>query len=341
MTLSNTQKLPGLQSLRALAAGMVLIGHVLAEAEHYFDLSLPGDTVPWTRGVDLFFVISGFVIALSADRLRAEPVNFLKRRMLRVVPLYYVFTTLMVIVLLFLPGATKDTSLDPAQILSSYSFLPYAREDGRIAPVLSLGWTLNYEVFFYAMFALCLAFRSPRIALAAILSACVIAGLVYPGTTTAFVFWTNPLILEFLFGVGLARLYQTGWHRPNTVLAIAGLFLGVALLILLDAFNIPRVLAAGLPASLIVASGTLLCPNRATPGQLLGDASYALYLSHRFALRAATLLLLPLLPQTQLGAWIYIGLVTGLALGLGILTHLLLERPIMRALASYPKVVPA
>lgn len=61
-------KLPGLQALRGLAAVMVLIGHVLAEAEHYFALPLPGDAIPWTRGVDIFFVISGFVITLSAQR---------------------------------------------------------------------------------------------------------------------------------------------------------------------------------------------------------------------------------------------------------------------------------
>ncbi|MEL7258231.1 MAG: acyltransferase, partial [Pseudomonadota bacterium] len=304
-------------------------------------LSLPGDAIPWTRGVDLFFVISGFVIALSADRLRSQPLAFFKRRLMRIAPLYYVFTTLMVMVLLTLPGAAKDTSLDLGQILSSYSFLPYAREDGRIAPVLSLGWTLNYEIFFYAVFALCLALRRPLIALVAILSAFVVAGLTYPGITTAYSFWTNPLILEFLFGVGLARLYQSGWHMPHIGFAIASLLLGFALLIFFDGTNIPRVLAAGLPATLIVASGTLSCPNRTTPGQLLGDASYALYLSHRFALRAATLLLLPLLTQTQLGAWIYVALVTGLALGLGILTHLLLERPMMRALTSSPRMVSA
>ncbi len=341
MTVPGTQKLAGLQSLRALAAGMVLIGHVLAEAEHYFGLSLPGDAIPWTRGVDLFFVISGFVIALSADRLRTQPMAFFKRRLMRVVPLYYIFTTLMVVVLLALPGAAKDTTLDLGQILSSYSFLPYAREDGRIAPILSLGWTLNYEIFFYAIFALCLALRRPLLSLVAILSTCVIAGLIYPSTATAFVFWSNPLILEFLFGVGLARLHQSGWHMPDTGFAVACLLSGFTFLVLFDAMSIPRVLAAGLPATLIVASGTLFCPNRTTPGQLLGDASYALYLSHRFALRAATLLLLPLLPQTPLGAWIYVGLVTGLALGVGILTHLLLERPMMRALTSSPKVLPA
>jgi len=160
----NRPKLPGLQALRGLAAVMVLIGHVLAEAEHYFALSLPGDTIPRTRGVDIFIVISGFVITLSAQRYMGRPWAFLWRRLLRVAPLYYVFTTLMVAALLLLPGAVKDTPLDPAQIISSYVFFPYARPDGLIAPVLSLGWTLNYEIFFYALTALCLALCSRSLA---------------------------------------------------------------------------------------------------------------------------------------------------------------------------------
>lgn len=334
-------RLTGLQFLRALAACMVLIGHVIAEAEHYFGFHLPGDSIPWTRGVGLFFVISGFVIAFSAQRFQAQPISFLKRRLLRVVPLYYIFTTLMVAVLLLLPGAAKDTSLDVGQILSSYGFWPYARDDGRIAPVLSLGWTLNYELFFYALCAICLMLRRSFLALAAVMVAFVIGGLIYPGTSVEFIFWTNPLILEFLFGVGLARLYQSGWRRARIGYAFTGTLFGLILLILFDTTDLPRVLAAGLPATVIVASGTLLCPNIKIPGQLLGYASYALYLSHRFSLRAATLLIMPLLPQTQWGAWIYVGLVTSLSLAIGVLTHLLLERPMMRALSAPKNMVTA
>jgi exopolysaccharide production protein ExoZ len=141
-------KLGGLQFLRAFAAIMVLIGHAIAEAEHYFAISLHLDFIPWTRGVDIFFVISGFIITLSATRYKGRPFAFLQRRVMRVVPLYYVFTTLMVFTVFFFPNGPKDTVFDLSQILSSYGFFPYARLDGRIAPILSLGWTLNYEIFF-------------------------------------------------------------------------------------------------------------------------------------------------------------------------------------------------
>jgi len=337
----STARLPGLQVLRALAALMVLVGHVLAEAEHYFALPLPGDAIPWTRGVDIFFVISGFVITLSAQRFASQPAAFLWRRLLRVVPLYWLFTTLMVAALILIPGGAKDTSFDPLQILSSYGFFPFERADGRIAPVLSLGWTLNYEVFFYALAALCLCMPRPLRALTALLIGVATLDVVVEFSSPQPSFWTNPIILEFLFGIGLARLWQRGWHKPHLGLATGGVILGIALLIALHPTPLPRFLAAGVPAALIVASGTLLCPMRTLPGMLWGDASYALYLSHRFALRAATLLLLPLLPATLWGALAYVVTVCGLALAVGLLTHLWIEKPMLRALGSTPQKAPA
>ncbi|MEM8654404.1 MAG: acyltransferase [Pseudomonadota bacterium] len=330
-------KLPGLQLLRALAAIMVLVGHVLAEAEHYFALSVPGDAIPWTRGVDLFFVISGFVITLSATRFLGQPGPFLWRRILRVVPLYWLFTTLMVATLILIPGGAKDTSLDPAQILNSYAFLPFERADGRIAPVLSLGWTLNYEMFFYALAALCLALPRPFMALAALMTTLCFTGALLPLSSAPLITWTDPLILEFLMGVALGKLWLRGWHAPHIPLCIKGLCAGLALLILLDMTALPRWLAAGLPATLIVASGTLLCPMGRLPGMIWGDASYALYLSHRFVLRGATLLLVPVLPATVWGAVTYVGIVTALALAVGLLTYLWVERPMLRALATTPR----
>ena len=330
-------RVPALQILRGLAAVMVLIGHTLAEAEHYFALDLPGDVVPWTRGVDIFFVISGFVITLSAARFLGQPMPFLQRRLRRVVPLYFVFTTMMVIVLLVLPDGVKDTKADVMHIFSSYSFVPYERMDGRIAPVLSLGWTLNYEVFFYVLAALCLVLPRPFLALNALLLALGILGLWVDFDTAQLAFWTNPIIVEFVLGIAIARLWQRGVRWPHSGAATIGVCAGLSLLILLDPSPLPRFVAAGLPAALIVFSATVLCPGRAMPGMIWGDASYALYLSHRFTLRAMTLLLLPVLPATLPGAASYVVLVCAASLAVGLLTHLWIERPMMRIFAHGPK----
>jgi exopolysaccharide production protein ExoZ len=326
-------RLAGLQGLRALAAIMVLLGHVIAETEHYFAIDLPGDAIPWTRGVDIFFVISGFIIALSAQRYQGKPLAFLRRRLWRVVPLYFLFTALMVVTLLLMPGAAKDTSLEPGQIISSYLFLPYERHDGRIAPVLSLGWTLNFEVFFYVITAFCLFLSRPILALSLALTALSVFSLV-PGKSVALTFWTNPLVLEFLFGVALARIYQRRGAKGSWRIALALLAFGLCLLILLDATDLPRFLAAGFPAMLIVASGTLFCPHFRIPLQGLGDASYALYLSHRFTMRVLTLALLPILPTSA--AWLFVGLTCVACLGVGLLVHRNIERPLLQSQPHRP-----
>lgn len=326
------ERLAGLQALRALAALMVLIGHVRAEAAHYFALDLPGGALPWTRGVDIFFVISGFIVTLSAARLAARRGAFLARRLRRVVPLYALFTTLTVVLLLASPGALKSTSLDPAQILGSYLFLPVERGDGRIAPVLSLGWTLNYEVFFYALLAFCLALPRPLLACCGVILGLCLAGPLLP-LNTATRFYCDPLILEFTFGIGLARLWQRGLRFPSPPLALLALGAGLALMGMLHQTALPRPLAAGLPAALIVAAGTLLAPRGPLPLQALGDASFALYLSHRFPLRLATLLLVPWLPGEPLAALAFCVVVAGLCLWVAIKVHRHVERPLARALS--------
>lgn len=335
------ERLPALQTLRACAAIMVLIGHVIAEAEHYFARPLPGDLVPWTRGVDLFFVISGFVITLSAGRYLRCPGAFLWRRMVRVVPLYWLFTTLMVALLLVVPTGAKDTAFDLPQILASYLFFPFERWDGRVAPVLSLGWTLNYEMFFYLITAACLTLARPLGAVVMVVLVLVLTGMVVAFDAAPLRFWTNPILVEFLLGVALARAWQMGWRLPHLGLAGLALGLGVILLIALDQTSLPRCIAAGVPAAVIVASGTLLCPTGRPPLMIWGDASYAIYLSHRFTLRAATLGLLPLLPATIGGAVIYVIIVCAMALAVGLATHLWLEKPMLRACRLPRSAAPA
>ena len=327
-------KLPGVQALRGVAAVMVLIGHALAEAEYYLGLALLGDQVPWTRGVDIFFVISGFVVTLSILRAPKSPMLFFRTRLARVVPLYFIFTTLIVVSLLVMPSGVKDTSYDPFHILSSFGFFPYARPDGRIAPVLSVGWTLNYEVYFYAIFALCLNLKRALLSTACILLSLVCAGFLFPLTSAPFLFWTDTIVIEFVFGMALAWLWYRCGKTNNSSGAILCLLVGVTTLIVFNNLALPRYLAAGVPATLIVAGGVLWGANIPKIATALGDASFALYLSHRFVLRAATLLLLPILPQNLWGAATYVVIVIIGALAAGQMTHVWLERPLARASTS-------
>ncbi len=332
-------KQPGIQLLRALAAIMVLIGHVMAEAEYYFAMTLPFSTLPWTRGVDIFFVISGFIITLSAQRIWDQPQaarRFLWRRFIRVAPLYYLFTTLMIVVLIVLPGGAKNTQFDLGQIISSYFFWPYERYDGRLAPVLSLGWTLNYEMFFYAIFAGALALPKTMGSLTVVgaIVALSAVGLVFMPDFTPLAFWTNPTMMAFAFGVLIARADLAGMGPKRGGLPV--LILGLVSLVILNAvpIELPRFVSSGLPAALIVSAPVLFSRQSSAPrvGLLLGDASYALYLSHRFVLRSATLLLLPYLPSTAPAAWTFVVVVSLAALLASMGVYLWVEIPMLRAM---------
>ena len=158
---------PGIQALRALAALIVTYGHVLHEA-----LTMRGGEVmsyipyPTSVGIDAFFAISGFVIYISGYKLIDETngyISFLKKRFVRVVPLYWFYTTLMLLVILILPGAVGTAQADFWHVVQSYLFIPHERPHGDgLKPLLALGWTLNYEIYFYAIFALVMAFVKSR-----------------------------------------------------------------------------------------------------------------------------------------------------------------------------------
>ena len=121
----------------------------------------------------------------------------------------------------------------------------------RIAPVLSLGWTLNYEVFFYGLAALALFLRQSVLVLSVGLLGLACLSL-FPLTATWAVAWTNPLILEFAAGLWLARAYLMGW-RLRRVWLWAGF--GVVALAVLHDTGLPRWIAAGGPA--VVITGAL------------------------------------------------------------------------------------
>lgn len=336
-------KLDSVQLMRAVAAVMVLIGHVIAEAEYYMDLTIQAGQLPWTRGVDIFFIISGFIIALSGRRYFGQPGGtraFVIRRFIRVVPLYWLFTTLMLLALILLPSGVKDTPFDPAQIASSYAFWPYARADGRVAPILSLGWTLNYEIFFYIIFSACLTVRHPSgmVLVVGIIATLSLAGWAFDPQTPALAVWTNSILIEFGLGILLAEVWlsQRGRLKHSVLKGSLILITGFALLIALNQDGmspIPRFIASGIPALLIVA-GPILYWQRDLPRltTLLGDSSYALYLSHRFVLRGVTLVALPVLPATMTGAAVYLIGVCGLAIITGVLVFRYIETPMLRAL---------
>lgn len=336
--------IPDLQILRFVAAALVLISHVQHEALKGKFLNLQGYE-PWSAiffagGVDIFFVISGFImytISWSDFGKPGAAKYFLLRRIIRIGPPYWIFTTAMIAAAFIFSGHVTHSELDPGHIIASYLFLPYTNPYGQAYPVLILGWTLNYEAYFYAVFALALLLpRKWGLALLfGVIGVPAAFGMADLIDVMPFRYWSGPIVFEFLFGIGLAMLRNRGWRLPRGA-GWSAITLGFGLMWLMEWMGIAgnywnlRIFWMGLPA-LLICGGVVLAPEQARqPGRfrrplvLLGDASYSIYLSHPFALNAVALAWRKIAAPNP---WLYVWVAIAISIVVGLLVHLLLEKP--------------
>ena len=151
--------LASIQVLRAAAALAVLFAHLWPALAQFGNENIIPNFTFGAAGVDLFFVISGFIMVYTSERLfgqRDGPGRFLTRRLIRIVPMYWALTTLVVVAWygVKLPDHTTWTN-----VVGSYLFIPTLKPGGGTAPVLGVGWTLNYEMLFYFLFAITIMFQ--------------------------------------------------------------------------------------------------------------------------------------------------------------------------------------
>ncbi len=247
-------------------------------------------------GVDIFFVISGFVMFVSTQNLVRirDWRSFAWRRLARIVPLYWIATTLKVVLVLAIPSLALHTVLSLDGVVASYLFVPWRTEFGGLLPVLPVGWTLNIEMAFYALFALALAcgIGLLPVILPCLLMAAAMSHFVTPDWP-GIALYCDPIVLEFAAGLCLGAVTLRGPRLPPIPAAIAVVG-GFAMLVFLPP-TLPRLLLWGAPATLIVA-GTigLERPLRRAPSRWLlmfGAASYSTYLFHSFVLVALGIVL--------------------------------------------------
>ncbi len=346
--------LGNLQYLRAIAAYLVVLYHarLLTPIGEIFSFDFG------RAGVDIFFVISGFIIQYVAARDDGgRPGAFLLKRVIRIVPLYWLLTLSIAAILALVPRLAGEGGLpDAGRIVRSLLFIPYFDDAGEVHPVLFIGWTLNYEMFFYALFAAGLLIARPALRLAVAsgaLLALVALGLATAPRSAIGLTLTSPLLLEFGAGLWLGYCWRR-WpmvparprHRAAIRLAIVIAF---AALPLSEAFwpTLPQLLKWGVPAVVIVAGALALERSGAGVAHrgalLLGEASYAIYLGHPFVIKAISLLY----ARLHVDAWLLhvIALcVTVAIVGIvGVAMHLLVERPLVRLLRHrlVPRARPA
>jgi peptidoglycan/LPS O-acetylase OafA/YrhL len=341
----------GITALRFLAAFLVVMTH----ATFYTSERLGTDLGFWwqgANGVNIFFVISGFVMVVSTGRLRERADAwriFITRRLVRIVPMYWLATSVKLAALILVPAAVLHSELDPIHIVSSYFFIPTINAEGELKPLLAVGWTLYFEMFFYALFALGLFLRVNLYwFIGLILGACALLSIVLPPTQPATMF-LDPIVLQFFFGMlivaTIARAPALAASMARNPLAPAALAIAGFLLLILLPFSVPGVpdaLKTGIPAAMIVLGTAWLEPRLG--GRLpkwlllLGDASYALYLFHP--------LILPVVPVAlrRIGVENYtlsVVICVIVALIAGVLVHLLIERPLTRMLKARLEARPA
>jgi peptidoglycan/LPS O-acetylase OafA/YrhL len=276
------------QALRALAAWTVVCHHFM---QIFFDFHAHGPVGQMfidkgAVGVDIFFVISGLVIFLSTENKSLPPGRFLLYRLFRIVPAYWLYTVLMALLVVFAKPVLPDQRFDWSHFLLSLLFIPTQNPGGYgIYPTLNVGWTLNYEMLFYVLFAWALLFRLQvrLLVVAALLFAVCQAWTGYGWVSE---FYRSDIVYEFLLGIAIGMIYRRGWIKPRLWLPLLGIV--GALMVIYHAAPQLRLLAWGVPSAVLVLACMSLERFFASSRlfKLLGDCSYSVYLMHVLVLSA-------------------------------------------------------
>lgn len=318
----------GIQSLRGVAALYVVIFHAAKKLGYMSAFTFAGQS-----GVDLFFLISGFIITYTTIYAgRYSPSEFLIRRFIRIIPLYWLFTIFLSLALFFLPGMFLTYKFDFNHTLLSLLFIPQSSQ-----PVVNVGWTLVYEMYFYLSFALSLLLakrHAPIVLIIYFVLSCAVGSLSEPHKSPVLVMMTSELLIEFGLGMVLCYLYMKRLVLPKALSALAIVF-GLLLFYFLSDYS--RLWSFGLPwailfIGLVFGSYKIL---ESRPTVLLGDASYSIYIVHP--------ILLPTLHVLAKNSGIYrvdsdvlfIAIYSFICVTFGVCCYLLLEKPLTNYVKSF------
>ncbi|NBB49589.1 acyltransferase family protein [Rhizobium sp. CRIBSB] len=331
-----------LQYIRAIAALLVVYFHAILQLEKLNPDAWITGYLFGKSGVDLFFVLSGFVMWITTSDKAQSVSDFWWKRARRVVPLYWAVTLAAAAVALVVPQILKSTQFDIPHILASLAFLPWLNPSDpagdMIAPLIVPGWTLNYEMYFYFLFGLCLLVpvRYRIAAITALIGSIFVVANLVPESTAAR-FYGDTVIFEFVAGVILGRIYKTGLSFTAPVVAIA-VALGFAVLLFNDyrGFDMPRLITIGIPAAVIIFFATAIhIPDLHALRwlRILGDASYSIYLTHIFTL-AGSRMVYPWVIGTLQSETLFVVLMMVISTAVGLASYYLFEVPVGRYLAS-------
>ncbi|MEO7497275.1 MAG: acyltransferase [Massilia sp.] len=328
---NNNSRLTSIQILRAFAAVWVVIAHALGLIRHREQLNPAIAMIGgygWL-GVDVFFIVSGFVIYFTVHGKKITAGTFFARRAERIVPPYLLLTTALCILMLALPQFFETFHFSIDHLLRSAAYLSFTRYE---YPLLYVGWTLEYEMLFYLLASCalaCGAFLFTRLTVC--LCILVLFGLAFAHSgysSKPIIFLTDPILLEFCLGFLCAALFLTGTIN----LKVAAVMLFTLVMVYC---NNPthRAIVVGLPSVGLLALCLRLERYVSVPRLLrntltsIGDASYSIYLIQVFSLPLADKLQ-GFFPEA-VGPAAFLVLATAFTTGLGWIFFRQVERPML------------
>lgn len=276
------------QFLRFLAAFFVVLTHSLGE-------------YAWAKpfgafGVDIFFVISGFIIYVITSK---STKHFFRKRVIRIVPLYWLFTFGISFIAFLQPDLLRSASWDINHILASLFFIPYWTDGTNFSPILRLGWTLNFEMLFYLIFYFSIQFTHKYRALLASLFMIGIMLLLnsidFYSERSFLSFYSNSIWFEFIFGMIIGVFYKKYKHlnlnfRYFYILVLVPLIFMASIEIFSYNSDL-RFLLLGLPSSILLIAflgyESIFKRFKRPLRKLilwLGEMSYPLYLVHIYVI---------------------------------------------------------
>lgn len=322
---------------------MVIIYHSTIYTSERLTSNFPRYEQGGIYSIILFFTISGFVMVVSSENLRFQPSGwrtFALKRIVRIVPIYWIMTTFKLIMLLIGTSFSLNSGIDPLFIVKSYLFIPAINSKGLYFPLYSVGWTLNYEMFYYFLFTISLVLRlNPIVFLSIIfipLSILSFRNFEWPGLS----FYFDPIILNFLLGMIAAKLVLKKIYFFKAsglpVIVISLLYLFVPKAGLLTDFFPNNLMALYLASFFIVYAAASIEGTYKTfiPKWiiLLGSASYSLYLVHPLVAPLAPVLLNWFNLQLP---WLSVFFGVLMSLGVGTLFYKLCENPLTHFISKF------
>ncbi|EJR71346.1 acyltransferase family protein [Bacillus cereus] len=321
---------------RGIAALLVILHHITGIMSLQFNYDyLNGYFNPGWSGVDFFFVLSGFIISyihLGDFGKKTELKPFLSKRLIRVYPVYWVVTFLYLPIFLMYGN-------DNVSIMKSLLLIPQTSH-----PVLEVGWTLCYEMFFYLLFSLTFVLKPKH---SMVLVGLWLMGILFNlknisnnGESSYISFILSHYNLEFLLGCAVAYIVMKYKMKfAKTLLVLGVLFFLISWLFInlgvFEKYSIPRIICFGFSSALIILGSSLIDLKSKQvfsikPLYYLGNASYSLYLTHIPIYTVINKIFLVINLYNLLGLWSTTTILVILTVIFGCLFHTFIEKPILK-----------